>query len=307
MLNMLAVAAGAASVSALLQLHRIRRSEMLRDHLWFLLVLNLCVAFNLVASYLESTLAQSFLLTGGNVVMNFLDTIGLALVGGIVYRLIRLLYSALGSHAPRWVGRIIWGVVILVAAALTVVTLSMPTSDICAHLHIVPRITNLLLISVAATSATAALAAARGLSRRRKRAVRWFAGLHLGAFIAILLGFFSPPAVAWPLLAGSFLGINLIPFSILRSSGEVLYVQSQIEQDGDISEDLRVFAAAYGISARELDVVAQALTGKTNAEMADALHISASTVKNHLHSIYCKCGVRNRVELARLLQVVPQR
>jgi DNA-binding NarL/FixJ family response regulator len=38
--------------------------------------------------------------------------------------------------------------------------------------------------------------------------------------------------------------------------------------------------------------------GRTNAEIADDLHISLSTVKTHLASLMSKLGARNRVELA---------
>jgi two-component system, NarL family, nitrate/nitrite response regulator NarL len=36
---------------------------------------------------------------------------------------------------------------------------------------------------------------------------------------------------------------------------------------------------------------------KTLKEIADALHISEHTLRNHLASIYDKVGVRNRMEL----------
>ena len=38
--------------------------------------------------------------------------------------------------------------------------------------------------------------------------------------------------------------------------------------------------------------------GLTNAEIADELHISLSTVKTHLASLMGKLGARNRVEIA---------
>ena len=37
--------------------------------------------------------------------------------------------------------------------------------------------------------------------------------------------------------------------------------------------------------------------GRTNAEIADELHISLSTVKTHSASLMAKLGARNRVEL----------
>ena len=49
---------------------------------------------------------------------------------------------------------------------------------------------------------------------------------------------------------------------------------------------------------RALFHVAAVARGLTNAEIADALHISLSTVKTHLASLMQKLGARNRVEIA---------
>ena len=49
---------------------------------------------------------------------------------------------------------------------------------------------------------------------------------------------------------------------------------------------------------REEQVLIAAATGRTNAEIADELHISLSTVKTHLTSVMGKVGARNRVEIA---------
>lgn len=52
------------------------------------------------------------------------------------------------------------------------------------------------------------------------------------------------------------------------------------------------------LTAREEEVVATVARGRTNAEIADELHISLSTVKTHLASLMSKLGARNRVEIA---------
>ena len=52
------------------------------------------------------------------------------------------------------------------------------------------------------------------------------------------------------------------------------------------------------VTAREEEVLLAVARGLTNVEIADALHISLSTVKTHLASLMAKLGVRNRVEIA---------
>ncbi|GAA1411860.1 response regulator transcription factor [Kitasatospora putterlickiae] len=52
------------------------------------------------------------------------------------------------------------------------------------------------------------------------------------------------------------------------------------------------------VTAREEQVLLAVARGLTNTEVADALHISLSTVKTHLASLMAKLGARNRVEIA---------
>ncbi|MGM1065123.1 response regulator [Saccharothrix sp. Mg75] len=52
------------------------------------------------------------------------------------------------------------------------------------------------------------------------------------------------------------------------------------------------------LSPRELDVVLLVARGRTNAEVADALHVTVGTVKTHLAAVQAKLGARNRVEIA---------
>jgi DNA-binding NarL/FixJ family response regulator len=52
------------------------------------------------------------------------------------------------------------------------------------------------------------------------------------------------------------------------------------------------------VTAREEEVLIAVARGLTNLEIADALHISLSTVKTHLASLMAKLNVRNRVEIA---------
>jgi DNA-binding NarL/FixJ family response regulator len=52
------------------------------------------------------------------------------------------------------------------------------------------------------------------------------------------------------------------------------------------------------LTEREEEVLLTIARGRTNAEIADELHISLSTVKTHIASLMAKLGARNRVEVA---------
>ena len=66
--------------------------------------------------------------------------------------------------------------------------------------------------------------------------------------------------------------------------------------------------AALGLSPRECEILALLASGRTNSQMAEALHISPNTVKTHLARVYEKLEVERRVqaiEKARFLSLIP--
>jgi DNA-binding NarL/FixJ family response regulator len=56
---------------------------------------------------------------------------------------------------------------------------------------------------------------------------------------------------------------------------------------------------ALGLSGRERDVLELMASGATNPEIAERLHLSKHTVKEHTSAVYRKLGVRNRTEAVR--------
>ncbi len=66
------------------------------------------------------------------------------------------------------------------------------------------------------------------------------------------------------------------------------------------SEPVRGLASSgkYGLTMRELEILARVTDGYTNKEIAQKYSISEQTVKHHLTSIFEKVGVANRLELA---------
>jgi DNA-binding NarL/FixJ family response regulator len=54
----------------------------------------------------------------------------------------------------------------------------------------------------------------------------------------------------------------------------------------------------FGLTPRQLEVVAQVVAGRSNKEIATRLSVSEETVKHHLTHIFERLGISNRVELA---------
>jgi two-component system nitrate/nitrite response regulator NarL len=54
----------------------------------------------------------------------------------------------------------------------------------------------------------------------------------------------------------------------------------------------------FGLTPRELAIVATVTAGLTNREIAERFSLSEETVKHHLTKIFTKLGVSNRLELA---------
>jgi DNA-binding NarL/FixJ family response regulator len=64
---------------------------------------------------------------------------------------------------------------------------------------------------------------------------------------------------------------------------------------------VRLPGAGFGLTPREQQVLDALMRGLGGVEIAHELQISRATVKSHVHNLYLKLGVHNRLEAVRLL------
>lgn len=64
---------------------------------------------------------------------------------------------------------------------------------------------------------------------------------------------------------------------------------------------LQQVGARFGLTAREEDVLTALSRGLSLAEIGSELQISRQTVKSHVHNLYLKLDVHNRLEAVRIL------
>lgn len=82
--------------------------------------------------------------------------------------------------------------------------------------------------------------------------------------------------------------------SVTLRSSSIATVSPQTMQNHHSS----VFLAERPLSERESQVLSLIVEGKTNAEIAQSLHISQNTVKTHVTGILNKLGVGDRLQAA---------
>jgi DNA-binding CsgD family transcriptional regulator len=98
-----------------------------------------------------------------------------------------------------------------------------------------------------------------------------------------------------------FLSWHLIPV-FFQSLFLAKYNHPAAALQDDFEVQLQTFTEKFEISKRETEVIHLICRGLTNQEIGDTLFISLQTVKDHIHHIFIKTGVRNRVELTNLIR-----
>lgn len=117
---------------------------------------------------------------------------------------------------------------------------------------------------------------------------------------------------AWSLEVPDFTGpvmflCNLATFVfVFREDFSPLFFHGENDRSGNNAKDSResVFdsiAEKYRLTVREREVLELVYEGYTNPDIGSKLYISINTVKKHTHNLYEKLDVRNRMELAHLI------
>jgi DNA-binding CsgD family transcriptional regulator len=142
----------------------------------------------------------------------------------------------------------------------------------------------------------------RLLDVNERKSIRIFGLLYL-IIITTLLALINLSHLS-PWLEGFFLILlfasHLIPIFFLNIYIDKYYIEPVVVVD--FNKSVQDFAAKYGISGREQEIIELICKGKSNQDISDCLFISLQTVKDHIHRIYLKTDVKNRVQLANLIR-----
>jgi DNA-binding CsgD family transcriptional regulator/succinate dehydrogenase hydrophobic anchor subunit len=102
-------------------------------------------------------------------------------------------------------------------------------------------------------------------------------------------------------LARSLFGLvyNLPPLIFLNIVLRSVYKRPTIEPER--AENLDRWLKDQKVSPREREIIQLVLLGKSNRSIEKELFISRRTVESHLYNVYKKLGIKNRIQLMRIL------
>ena len=110
----------------------------------------------------------------------------------------------------------------------------------------------------------------------------------------------SPPATGTGVRRGLDAGADAIVFEPLIESTLAVTVSAVGSGQSVVPRELRATVQPPALSHRERQVLTYVSEGLTNAQIAEELYLSESTVKSHLSSAFAKFGVSSRREAAAL-------
>jgi DNA-binding NarL/FixJ family response regulator len=110
----------------------------------------------------------------------------------------------------------------------------------------------------------------------------------------------SPPATGTGVRRGLDAGADAIVFEPLIESTLAVTVSAVSSGQSVVPRELRATVQRPTLSHRERQVLTYVCEGFTNAQIAEELFLSESTVKSHLSSAFAKFGVSSRREAATL-------
>jgi DNA-binding NarL/FixJ family response regulator len=141
-------------------------------------------------------------------------------------------------------------------------------------------------------------------SLERPTDVRELAGAHPGTRLIVLANRPSPAECNQMLAFGATACLSKETqardvLSAIHLASRGLHVLPRTARDPAGVEPPRQ-AGPQLLTPREADVLEQLQQGRSNAEIAVALHVGIETVRTHARNIYRKLGVRSRRDLARI-------
>ena len=308
LLIILALGMGGTSLAHTLHLYQSIRLRYLKIHNWIFILFNYMVFMGLMLNYLQFNLGSQ-LSTDLTRKIFLIYHLQLSVVS--VPLLFGFIFSAHELMRKRWARSwricfsVVFGLLVISQAVCSILDLRAGAFPI--HILFLVVIALSTQIIVAALAIRLILTTSEIPDPERQRSIKKFGYLILAISLSTtflntwqILGWMTLRMYVF-LISFHMLIINLFPFLFMKNFvRKVFPEQFAATRTG---QQLELLYQKYGISRREREIIQLICLGKSNQEIEDELFISLQTVKDHVHNIFRKTGVKNRVQLSNIFHI----
>jgi DNA-binding CsgD family transcriptional regulator len=306
-LTILALGMGGVSLSHTLYLYQRMRLPYLKIHNRIFVLFNYMIFMGLALNYFQFNLGRQL---SGHLVRKIFQAyhFNLSITSFLLlYGFILLTHGLLGKGWPRGWQICFFTTFGLLIAAQTVCSLfnlSIGTFPLYILFLAVVALSSEILVAVVVIRIFLNASSVPGMDRQR--ALKKFAALILAIFLpnTILNIFQFFDLVSLPLyvllISMQLLAINLLPLLFMKGFVQTMFPEHAFR--ADTGPPVEHLFQKYNISRREQEIIQLICQGKSNRQIEGELFISLQTVKDHVHSIFRKTGVKNRVQLTNLFR-----
>ena len=299
----MAIVAGAYSIVLLNNLRKKYHSVTTTSFFYYQILVFTFGVYGILGSHLISKILLKYELniTGIETIALFLPFLGVPFLIAAWYLFIKTSLNLLGKTMPQYLAVIFFA---LTTCAFLAYGLLMRSMTINTNLYL-KNISQMIRISYYSIDVFITIAISLAFlinislasSFREKSFFRYF------AFTAIFIVLIK--AISLHFSEDYFLA--RIYFLLIYFSSSIPLILILKKYSFVLAHNSIVFSASadqilekYSITSREKEVIEEICKGKSNQQIADDLFISLQTVKDHIHSIFRKTEVKNRVQLVRM-------
>jgi len=289
-----------ATVSFSFRLYDKFRLKFLYFYLYYIIVHNILGFFYLFGIYLNNQLLF-FSFESKDLVTQVLGFLVYPFIPVMLFMFINFATGLIDKRFPksfRNVFFVFWGILILVY--MFVAGRSFSTRD-NSLLKGIWDVTYLLEgITLLAATSYLLVKSRQVTDKKRGKAISTIGLMYfiiLASYAVLFLQVIKPTLYFFLILHFSFNILPLVYLGIYLKKHHVDIALPRIDEG-----DLDSFFDEHNITRRESEILMLLLKGKRTRDIEKELFISYHTVKNHIHNIYQKLHVKNRLQIASLLR-----
>lgn len=290
------------------QLAKKYRLPWLSSYFYYLIFLFIFGIYGIIGSRLIRYYLEAQAMSPGTVdkVCHFITFLGIPFLVLSWYMFIRLAHELVNQRVSPEFNLLFFSIVSLafIATGLMLVRHEFFGSRQFEILHsiMVKGFTALSVLIYAYSLAQLFIHARRFLDSKDRTNIRLFGQLYIiyTLVTSILLNFSDRGILIGLFFISILFAFHLIPLFFLSMYLDRNFVEPVTRRE--FEDSLAAFIEKFEISKRETEVVELICKGKSNQDISESLFISLQTVKDHIHRIYLKTGVRNRVQLTNLIR-----